>query len=214
MTEQYQQDFEALSALMDNEADDLELRRLLKSSAAQPELQAKWARYHLAHSVLHGSAQAVRPDLAQRIAAQIATEAAPTRDSAPIKKTGSATFSGWQQTLGRVAIAASVAIIFVVAVPTEFSPGDSAPGYAVSSSAGPATEAVTTVQQETPAAQSAQQTLLAAETAPATLDPVATQFLSDYLEHMRIDEEEPAITVHIKDSPLFQLVNQLGVEPQ
>lgn len=200
MSEQNQQDFEALSALMDNEADDLELRRLLKSSASQPELLAKWERYHLAQSILHRSAQPVRPELAQRIAAQLATESTPSANQSISTKAPAAKVSGWQQTLGKIAIAASVAVIFVIAMPTEFSPGD-APAVVQ--------------QQATPVAvDEVQPTLLAADAAVVELDPVATQFLRDYLEHMRINEEEPAITVHIKDSPLFQLVNQLGTEPQ
>ncbi|SEQ63030.1 MucB/RseB-like protein with C-terminal domain [Amphritea atlantica] len=43
---------EALSALMDNEVGDFELRSLLKQSADNKELCGQWQRYHLASSLL------------------------------------------------------------------------------------------------------------------------------------------------------------------
>ncbi|MDX2423363.1 MAG: MucB/RseB C-terminal domain-containing protein [Amphritea sp.] len=43
---------EALSALMDNEVGDFELRSLLKQSAENKELPEQWQRYHVASSLL------------------------------------------------------------------------------------------------------------------------------------------------------------------
>ncbi|MDO6564454.1 MucB/RseB C-terminal domain-containing protein [Amphritea sp. 1_MG-2023] len=43
---------EALSALMDNEVGDFELRSLLKQSAERSELSEQWQRYHVASSLL------------------------------------------------------------------------------------------------------------------------------------------------------------------
>lgn len=45
--------FESISALMDNEVDDLELRRLLKEMETNDELALVWSRYHVARAVLH-----------------------------------------------------------------------------------------------------------------------------------------------------------------
>ena len=45
--------FESISALMDNEVDDLELRRLLKEMETNDELARVWSRYHVARAVLH-----------------------------------------------------------------------------------------------------------------------------------------------------------------
>lgn len=45
--------FESISALMDNEVDDLELRRLLKEMETNDELARVWSRYHVARDVLH-----------------------------------------------------------------------------------------------------------------------------------------------------------------
>lgn len=43
---------ESLSALMDDQADELELRRILKAMPADANLEAKWQRYHVVRSSL------------------------------------------------------------------------------------------------------------------------------------------------------------------
>ena len=195
MSDQYRHELESLSALMDNEADDLELRRILKACDQQPELMAAWERYHLVQSILHGEARPVSSELSARIAASIAAETAPIAD---LKVTSATLFSAWQQNLSKIAIAASVALIFVVAVQTDFS-----------SSSTPAL-----VQQDQPAAtlEVPAETLLATESTPAPLDPIAQKFLLDYLERVTVSDESPVITVHVQDSPLFRLVNQLDTK--
>jgi negative regulator of sigma E activity len=50
---------ESLSALMDNESNELELRRLLKEMPDHPEISQTWDRYNLTRSLLHK--EAVRP---------------------------------------------------------------------------------------------------------------------------------------------------------
>ncbi len=188
---------ESLSALMDNEADELELRRILKSCAQKPELMATWERYHLVQSLLHGAARPVSPALSQRITAQIAAESAP-------KHVSTLRFTGWQQNFSKLAIAASVAIIFTVAVQTNFS-SDPTPAAVVQQVPPVVTPAV---------AQSPLSLLANANNPPANLDPAAQQRLREYLERVTFDEEEPVISVHIKDSPLYRLVNELGDKPQ
>ncbi|HCL40527.1 MAG TPA: RNA polymerase subunit sigma, partial [Pseudomonas sp.] len=44
---------ESLSALMDNEADELEVRRVLQAADQDPALRSTWARYQMARSVMH-----------------------------------------------------------------------------------------------------------------------------------------------------------------
>lgn len=200
MSDQSAQDdmreLESLSALMDNEADDLELRRILKSCEDRPELMATWERYHLVQSVLHRSARPVSAALSERIAAQIATETThATPRPAPV--------SSWQQVVGKMAIAASVALVFIFAVQTTVSP-DLAPAVVQQDQTATALDAA----QSPPA-------MLAAETStPIVLDPAAQQRLSDYLERVTFNEEEPVITVHIQDSSLYRLVNELGAQQQ
>lgn len=47
---------EALSAAIDGEAEELELRRVLNAAGKDPELRAKWERMHLIGSVVRGEA--------------------------------------------------------------------------------------------------------------------------------------------------------------
>lgn len=113
---------ESLSALMDNQATELELQRLLKASATDSELQATWARYQLASAAVRGDLPSLAPiDFASRVSAAIAAEEtySQTTDTSseitPISKSGVVAMPWWQN-LGRAAIAASVAGALVVGV--------------------------------------------------------------------------------------------------
>ncbi|MGE0372843.1 MAG: sigma-E factor negative regulatory protein [Gammaproteobacteria bacterium] len=92
-----------LSALMDGEVGDFELRRTLGQIGQDPELRRKWNRYHLAAAAMRGELSSVAPDLSGRIAAALEREPGPRNRSA-------------LRTLGRVAVAASVAVVTVVGV--------------------------------------------------------------------------------------------------
>ncbi|MDP6652298.1 MAG: sigma-E factor negative regulatory protein [Gammaproteobacteria bacterium] len=183
---------ESLSALLDNEADDLELRRLLRSMADNPDLCNTWSRYNLAQSVLHDAGMPVSSALSARINQQLQTE--------PALSAVTKTSSVWQQTLSKFAIAASVAAIFVVAFQATLN-NSSTPDL---------------VQQETGAAE--QQALepgisLVAEAVDFEVDPATHQRLVKFLESVSFDEDEPVFTEHIQDSPLYQLVNELQANP-
>ena len=69
-------DAEAVSALMDGEATDLDFRRLLKSAATSPETVETWERYHLAQSVMHEQGTPVSTAVASGVAASLAEEVA------------------------------------------------------------------------------------------------------------------------------------------
>ena len=99
---------QSLSALMDNEADELELHRVLKASD-EPELRAAWTRYQVARAAMHNEAAFASIDLSGQIMAAIDAEPALTasvEDAEAIapRKVGS---MAW---LGRVAVAASVTL--------------------------------------------------------------------------------------------------------
>ncbi len=47
---------ESLSAVMDDEADELELQRVLKQIGGDAELRQTWVRYNAARTVMHGQA--------------------------------------------------------------------------------------------------------------------------------------------------------------
>lgn len=184
---QYEQ--ESLSALMDGETDELELRRVLKAMESDSELAQRWQRYHLAQSVLHDRGIPVADTLAEKVAAAVEQEPA-------VVRAGS---HRWTAQLTRVAIAASVAVVAVIALqPQVTSP-----------------EAPAVVQQSAPVAQEQllQPAALIAETPAIEVDPVATQRLRDYIEGMRFDPEEPVRIEHLQDSPLYRLVNEYQTRP-
>jgi len=67
---------ESLSALMDGEASEMELRRILKSSDADKEsIDKRWMRYHLASDAMRGEVELPSVmDLSSSISAAIADE--------------------------------------------------------------------------------------------------------------------------------------------
>ncbi|WP_237065583.1 sigma-E factor negative regulatory protein [Microbulbifer guangxiensis] len=119
---------ESLSALMDGEASELELQRLLKSSATDSESGQRWSRYQLAASVMRGDSVA-RPDsdLAARISAAVAREE-PLQQAAPDRAVAANDAGArWRQMLSRGAVAATVAFAAILGVQQVSQPG-SAPG--------------------------------------------------------------------------------------
>lgn len=191
---------ESLSALMDGQGDELELRRLLKVLDADPAtadaLLGSWQRYHLAQDLIHDRGTPVSGNLARKIAAQLADE--------PALQTGSG--NSWRQTAAKFAIAASVAAVFVVGMQSSLqqSPGS---GPAPSLAAGEIQPILDTGTDPERQAQP-ESTLLAGGEALA-VDPQAAERLRNYLEGIAIDVSEPAVTQHIQDSPLYRLVNQV-----
>lgn len=197
-------DKESLSALLDNEADDLELRRVLKACEHDPQLLETWERYCLVQSALHESTVPVSPTLSQRIAAQIEDEALPAHQVQTLHG------SPWQQRMAKLAIAASVAVVSMIAVQSSLRSGPE--------SVSPPTIIAQGAQvdgQQTEALQSTSQaaSLIAAEEVDPAAQQAAQQRLREYIESMSFDEEEPVRFEHIQDSSLFRLVNELQSKP-
>lgn len=96
---------ESLSALMDNETDELELRRVL-AACEEPQMRERWQRYQLARAAMHGELREPRLDLAAAVSAALAVEEAPVVKSPrqPLR------------TLGRFAVAASVTVAVLAGV--------------------------------------------------------------------------------------------------
>ena len=65
---------ESLSALMDNEADELEVRRVLQAAEQDPTVRGTWERYQIARSVLHKEHWQGSVDLSAGIAAALRDE--------------------------------------------------------------------------------------------------------------------------------------------
>ena len=95
---------ESLSAVMDNEADELELRRVL-TALDDAETRATWARYQVARAVMHKDLLDPRLDLSAAISAVIAEDVTP----APAAR-------GPWRSLGRLAVAASVTVAVLAGV--------------------------------------------------------------------------------------------------
>jgi sigma-E factor negative regulatory protein RseA len=108
---------ESISALMDNQASELELQRILKASEQDADVKATWSRYQMASSALRGElgrsdlmrgeqAPVINLDFAARISAAIDKEEALV---AQPELTTKKPQQGWFYQLGRVALVASVA---------------------------------------------------------------------------------------------------------
>ncbi len=97
---------ESLSAVMDNEADELELRRVLAADG-DDEMRATWSRYQIARAAMHRELIEPRLDIASAVSAALAEEPAPAA-AKPVR-------SGWRG-LGRLAVAASVTVAVLAGV--------------------------------------------------------------------------------------------------
>jgi len=99
---------EKLSALVDNELDELNERQLMTTLDKDLPLRQTWERYHLVRSVLRGETGAeLSTNSAERVASRLDSEPVPV---APFQR------QRFARTAGMLAIAASVAAIAVVSV--------------------------------------------------------------------------------------------------
>lgn len=95
---------ESLSAVMDNEADELELRRVL-NAVDDAETRATWSRYQVARAAMHKELLLPNLDIASAVSAALADEAVPAK----VKK-------GPWRSIGRLAVAASVTVAVLAGV--------------------------------------------------------------------------------------------------
>jgi sigma-E factor negative regulatory protein RseA len=93
---------ESLSALMDGEASELELRRIL--NADQQAIRSEWADLHRGQQLLKNESS---PFLGWDISSQVMAEIANDEQM-------SGSESGWKQAVSGLAIAASVAAVIVI----------------------------------------------------------------------------------------------------
>ncbi len=106
--------FESLSALVDNQATELELRRLLGESEKDSEVRSKWARLQLARAAMQGESVSKEhlgfADSVRNAVADIDFEdSAELIDNANSSKPSNS--HRWKAHTGRFAIAASVAAV-------------------------------------------------------------------------------------------------------
>lgn len=107
---------EELSALMDGEASELEIRRVLKSVDESPELTEKWRRYQMARSVMRGERQLCAGDISAQVA--LALESEPCHETVPPSADSQdgarPTLNGFWRSIASMAVAASVTAIVIL----------------------------------------------------------------------------------------------------
>ncbi|MDO8909059.1 MAG: sigma-E factor negative regulatory protein [Pseudohongiella sp.] len=120
MSDRIQVDGEALSALMDGELSEFELRRLLARISDEPELLATWERYNLVRAVYQPEPLSLQvpvasgmSSLSERIMAAIEAEPAIARES-DTGTTRKVSGSAWASQVAKFAVAASVALAVFV----------------------------------------------------------------------------------------------------
>ena len=178
-------DTESLSVLLDNEADDLSLPRVLASYEENSEIAEKWRRYNLVQAVIHNEVVQVSPDLRKGILDRIAGE----RDVDRFK------VSNFSDQLLKIAIAASVATICVFG------------GKFIFEGAGG--ESKIADQTLMSARDSEKIAPFSAGDELSDAEQIAQKLLKEYISRIQIDEEAPPITEHLHNSPLYRLVNQV-----
>ncbi|MFM1896290.1 MAG: hypothetical protein RLZZ385_1364 [Pseudomonadota bacterium] len=183
---------ESLSALLDNEATELDVQRILKAVEQDPALAKHWQRYCLTQSLLHDpSVTRVPAGFAERVAAAVAAEKIPAQSA----------LAGWRQNLLKTALAASVAALVFAGLQTALTDGEGAAEFSAQQALAPApssTESTTAGPAD----------VLVAHAPLQTVDPLARQRLEDYINSVSIAPEEPPQLQQLQDSPLFRLVNE------
>jgi sigma-E factor negative regulatory protein RseA len=97
---------ESLSALMDDEANELEVERLLSRVADDRELRQTWTRYHAARALASGQSVAyLDMDISMRVSGALADDAADAGDLSLRER--------WWRPVASFAVAASVAAVVV-----------------------------------------------------------------------------------------------------
>jgi hypothetical protein len=180
-------DKESLSALLDDEADELSLPRLLKSYDRDPEISEKWRRYSLVQAILHDTVIPVNPTFTKRVRFALAEEESFSRGKLQACREG----------LIKLAIAASVAVVCVLAGGIIFQQTVNLPQLAEQE------------DSELIATGPVQKFISENDTTTTTVDLEAQRLLEEYIRGIQINEEEPPLIQHIQDSPLYRLVNEL-----
>ncbi|MEH6577612.1 MAG: MucB/RseB C-terminal domain-containing protein [Amphritea sp.] len=104
---------ETLSALMDNESSDFELRRMLDRVAEDAELGHCWRRYHITRSALKQEDLGNQADISSRVMAALDNEAPLHLDTQPESKT-SAVKNYFLKPFASMAVAASVTAMVIL----------------------------------------------------------------------------------------------------
>jgi len=196
-------DKESLSALIDNEADDLELRRLLKAVELDSDLQATWERMNLVQAVLHDD-NVQHSSVLPLIGSNFADKVADAIDAEPSPTANPLSISNWGKSFAKLGIAASVALAFFLGMQTVVTQQD----YSGSGTA-PVAQKSDQLDSQSVSGIAQNSDSLVSESALQQVDPEARQRLEDYIRSVSIRPEEPAQLENLQDSPLYRLVNEI-----
>ncbi|WP_018277673.1 sigma-E factor negative regulatory protein [Teredinibacter turnerae] len=102
---------ESISALVDNQGNELDLARVLKASDSDAHARSQWQRYHQISAAMRGEDTSFAAmDLSAGIRAAIASE------QTLVAQPQGTTSRSWLHLLGKTSIAATVAVGFLVGV--------------------------------------------------------------------------------------------------
>jgi negative regulator of sigma E activity len=174
-------DEQALSALMDGELGEFELRRLLARIAASPELQRTWERYNLARAVfepepldLRSAATSLTTESSEKLLDRImlAVSQEPLESGSNVRNaiTKPVQNKPWLHGLARLAIAASVALAVFVSMQSQLLSPAGQPEVADAGAA----------------SQPSERTTLETQNVQLAVDEAAQQRLNDYIRSVSI----------------------------
>jgi sigma-E factor negative regulatory protein RseA len=126
---------ESLSAVIDGEADEFEMRRVLDEVSNDPALRGVWERYHLVGSVMRGERNGTANSLGDRFWSRIDAGEGDVADdiveSTPAAQSRKPRWTQWGQRVAGVAVAAGVAAAVIVGFREDQPPSVDAPKVAV-----------------------------------------------------------------------------------
>tara|TARA_R100000306_G_scaffold60810_2_gene61821 strand:+ start:76121 stop:76807 length:687 start_codon:yes stop_codon:yes gene_type:complete len=200
-------DNEALSALMDDELSDFELRRLLARLDADPELLARWERFNLTRAVLSGEPvqHPLLPSdnsqsLHARVMQAVTQEQQPPLSGVDTTKGADGRQNHWRRGVARMAVAASVAVAAFVGMQSMLQPTDS---ISTSGSVPLASEQVESGSN-------------AVEIRQIAVDADAQQRLNEYIQSVnipaRVDSESAPFSI-LRESPMLRPVSDRELVP-
>ncbi len=148
---------ESLSAVVDDEADDFELRRVIDEVGKSSELKATWDRYHLVSAIMRAEHSPAGAELRERVWAELdfeaESDAAGTADVAISAPEPQRQGRGGLNRASGFAVAAAVALAVVLVGVNVGGPDSSAEPQLAVTEPPPAPVAVTPEREVSPADQ-------------------------------------------------------------
>ena len=181
-------DNEILSALLDGEATDFELRRLVADVQKSKELAEKWRRYSLVQDIIHSRDVIPSLSLSDRIKDYIEKNPQKSRRD-----------SRWMSGVAKLAISASVAFAIVFSMPYFFPVFEETQSVVLNSSS--KIEENNNISYVELYSESEHR-----------IDPAAKKRLDDYISKINFnggvtENNGPLPIEALRDSPLYRLVN-------